>query len=144
MKIIKEFILKKGLNKKFEILKYQYDGDLNKIKCNHEFARQCVLLEDAVPSSRKSGDFSVDGVRIKDGVLIQVKGGSGGVSRPEAQKLLGAMIERKQKHGILIGAGFSPETRNFAGSIRKNGYLIELISIESLQNKISIKNKKSA
>jgi len=97
-----------------------------------DFQRNCVLMLEGIPNPNYTGDGGVDGIRIKDGAIIQVKK-SKNVGRPVIQSLLGVMASKRKNIGICVALSFAENARNFANSVRKDGYEIILKTASQLQ-----------
>ena len=138
--MIKKYMKDNKITEKLDIIEMNKNTNFEKIKNDHEFARQCVLLKSGVPSYRKSNDMGVDGIRIKDGALIQVKRGV--ATRPQAQSLVGEMTARKQKRGLFIAKSFPETVKDWVYSLRKDGFVIDLITIQDISN--DFENKKES
>ena len=137
IKAIKERILRKKLNKDVIQITYPFDAIPKNFKeMNYrDFERKCVLLLEGIPNARTTGDNGVDGRRIKDGAIIQVKQ-SNNIGAPKIRELLGAMTASRVKKGVFVALSFIDSARNVVNKIRKDGYEIELITANSLQIEI--------
>src|SRR5262249_45820943 len=95
-------------------------------------------LRDAGQAIGKSGDGGIDGI-IKedklglDAIYIQAKRGQGTGSRPEIQKVIGALAGNRAKKGVFITtSGFTSEARAYADGIDVKIVLIDGEQLASL------------
>ena len=110
---------------------------------HRDFERKCVLLLEGVPNARTTGDNGIDGRRIKDGAIIQVKQ-SKDIGAPKIRELLGAMTTSRVKKGVFVALSFIDSARNIVNKIRKDGYEIELITANHLQNEVEKRKRIAA
>ena len=150
IKAIKKRISMKSLNKDLIKISYPFDEipqDLTKMTPK-DFQRKCVLFVEGVPNAKMSNDSGIDGIRIKDGAIIQVKK-SPKIAAHHIRELLGAMTANRTKKGIFVAYSFINSARNLVNQIKKNGYDVELKTVAQLQkeakarkNEVSIKEEK--
>ena len=143
-------VLKERKIKRSEMKKYPIKALSPYSKIPKEFSkmdwkayeRKAILCAGGVPNAIQSSDGGWDGIRISDGALIQAKKHKSKTGRPDLQKFVGAMVVRRKKKGVFIShSGYSPQARNFASDIRKDGYIIELETSAYLQQKAELREK---
>ena len=146
LNVLKERVIKRPTEmKKYKIsAKDPYakiPKDFNKMDWK-DYERKAILCAGGVPNAIQSSDGGWDGIRISDGALIQAKKHKSKTGRPDLQKFVGAMVVRRKKKGVFIShSGYSPQARNFASDIRKDGYIIELETSAYLQQKAALREK---
>ena len=126
--------LKRNLNENLITIAYPFDEipkDLTKMN-PRDFQRNCVLFVEGVPNAKMSNDNGIDGIRIKDGAIIQVKQ-SKKIAGHHIRELLGAMTANRTKKGIFVAYSFIDSARNLVNKIKKDGYEIELKTVAQLK-----------